>query len=80
METSRHVFDQISWFYSLFKLTYKINHYRISSHGTVEMNLSRNHEVVGLIHGLIQWVKYWHCHEMYKLQTQLEYSIAVAVM
>ena len=29
-----------------------------SSHcGAVEMNLSRNHEVVGLIPGLAQWVK-----------------------
>jgi len=29
-----------------------------SSHcGTVEMNLTRNHEVVGLIPGLAQWVK-----------------------
>ena len=29
-----------------------------SSHpGAVEMNLSRNHEVAGLIPGLAQWVK-----------------------
>ena len=26
-------------------------------HGTVEMNATRNHEVVGLIPGLAQWVK-----------------------
>ena len=25
--------------------------------GIVEMNLTRNHEVSGLIHGLAQWVK-----------------------
>ena len=28
-----------------------------SHHGSVEMNLTRNHEVVGLIPGLSQWVK-----------------------
>ena len=28
-----------------------------SSHGTAEMNLTRNHEVVDLIPGLAQWVK-----------------------
>ena len=28
-----------------------------SSHGSEETNLTRNHEVVGLIPGLAQWVK-----------------------
>ena len=28
-----------------------------SHHGTVEFNLTRNHEVAGLIPGLTQWVK-----------------------
>ena len=28
-----------------------------SRHGAVEMNLTRNHEVVGLIPGLAQWVE-----------------------
>ena len=30
---------------------------RSSHHGTVETNPTRNHEVVGLIPGLAQWVK-----------------------
>ena len=30
---------------------------RSSRHGTVEMSLTRNHEVAGLIPGLTQWVK-----------------------
>ena len=30
---------------------------RSSCHGAVEMNLTRNHEVVGLIPCLVQWVK-----------------------
>ena len=30
---------------------------RISHYGSVEMNLISNHEVAGLIPGLIQWVK-----------------------
>ena len=36
-----------------------IRTYRIGSshHGAEEMNLTRNHEVAGLIPGLAQWVK-----------------------
>ena len=30
---------------------------RCSHHGAAETNLTRNHEVVGLIPGLAQWVK-----------------------
>ena len=33
------------------------NTLRSSLHGTVETNLTRNHQVVGLIPGLSQWVK-----------------------
>ena len=28
-------------------------------------NPTRNHEVVGLIPGLVQWVKDRHCHELW---------------
>ena len=31
--------------------------FRSSYHGAVETNLTRNHEVVGLIPGIAQWVK-----------------------
>ena len=30
---------------------------RNSRHGAVEMNLTRNHEIMGSIPGLVQWVK-----------------------
>jgi len=31
--------------------------YRCSCRGTAEMNLTRNHEVLGSVPGLTQWVK-----------------------
>ena len=34
-----------------------IKKFRSSCRGTVEMNPTRTYEVVGLIHGLVQWVK-----------------------
>ena len=44
------------------------------------MILTRNHEVVGLIPGLAQWVRIRHCHELWcKLQMQLRSGIAVAL-
>ena len=47
-----------------------------SSHrGTVERNLTRNHEVVGLIPGITQWVK----DLVLPWQTSLRTSVAVAV-
>ena len=47
--------------------------------------LSRNesniHEDTGLIPGLTQWVKDWHCHELWcRLQTPLGSCIAMAVV
>ena len=38
----------------IFTLKYKSG---VSRHGTAEINPTRNHEVVGLIPGLAQWVK-----------------------
>ena len=35
-----------------------------SCHGAVEINLTRNQEVVGLISGLTQWVKIQRCCEL----------------
>ena len=46
------------------------------------MNLTRNHEVAGLIPGLVPWVKdlAWPCHKLWcRSQTQLRSHIAVAV-
>ena len=39
------------------KIDLKKNPNRSSHHGTAEINLTRNHEVAGLIPGLDQWVK-----------------------
>ena len=60
-----------------------------SHHGTVEMNLTRNHEVVGSIPGLTQWVRslaslgglrIQHCCELWcRSQTWLGFDVAVAV-
>ena len=45
-------------FSKLYEYLFKIKqNYRSSHHGTVEANLTRNHEVVGSIPGLAPWVK-----------------------
>ena len=53
--------------------------YRSSRHGAVETNLTRNHEVAGLIPDLVQWVTdlalLW-----YRSQTRLGSGVAVAVL
>ena len=43
------------WHIIVFALRTSI--WRSSRHGAVEMNLTRNHEVAGLIPGLAQWVE-----------------------
>ena len=60
----------------------KIESERIGSSclGTAEMNLTRNHDVMGLIPGLVQWIKDLGCHELWcRSQTQLRSGIAVAL-
>ena len=39
------------------ELNIKLFNNQSSHHGAVETNLTRNHEVAGLIPGLAQWVK-----------------------
>ena len=47
----------INWFQDLIKLLIKTSDTGSSRGGTAEVNPTRNHEVVGLIPGLVQWVK-----------------------
>ena len=43
-------------------------------------NPTRNYEVVGLIPGLAQWLRIWHCRELWcRLQTWLGSYVAVAL-
>ena len=43
-------------------------------------NPTRNHEVVGSIPALAQWVRIWHCRELWcRLQTRLGSHVAVAL-
>ena len=54
--------------------------YWSSRHDEVKTNLTRNHDVAGSIPDLAQWVRIWHCHELwYRSQTQLGSDVAVAV-
>ena len=51
-----------------------------SRHGTVEMNPTRNHEAVGSILHLNQWVKdRSHCELWCRSQAQLRSGVAVTV-
>ena len=49
---------------------------RSSLRGAAETNLTGNHEVVGSITGLAQWVKELWCRS----QTRLSYGVAAAVV
>ena len=60
-------------------LTIKIitDKYRSSHCGTEERNLTRNHEVVGLIPGL-SGLRVWHCHELWcRSQTWLRADLVL---
>ena len=58
----------------------KLGNFWSSCHGAVEMNPIKNHEVVGSIPGLTQWVKIWHCCELWcRSQMQLRSDVAVVV-
>ena len=63
------------------KYNTKHGHKKRSSHrGAVEMNPTRNHEVVGSIPGLVQWVGTQCCYELpCRLQMQLRSHVAVPV-
>ena len=54
---------------------------KMSSHrGAVEMNPTRNHEVVGMILAFLSGLRIWRCHELWhRSQMQLGSCIAVAV-
>ena len=50
--------QQMGYFFGIYYLTFEKMGKDGSSHlGAVETNPTRNHEVVGLIPGLTQWVK-----------------------
>ena len=60
---------------------FKKYYLRSSRHGAVETNLTRKHEVEGLILALLNGLRIRHCCELwYRLQTQLGSGIAVAVV
>ena len=64
-----------------FKLGAKKYEFQSSRRGAEETNLTRKHEFKDSIPGLAQWVKDWHCCELWcRLQMQLGFCVAVAVM
>ena len=52
-----------------------------SRHGTVELNTSRDHEVVVSIPGLASGLRIWHCRKLCcRVQTRLRSGVAVAAV
>ena len=51
------------------------------SPGSVETNLTSNHEDAGWIPGPTQWLRIWHCHELWcRSKMRLGSGVAVAVV
>ena len=47
--------------------------------GAAETNPTRNHEVLGLIPGLLKGLRVWRCRELCRPQMRLRSGVVVAV-
>ena len=75
----KYLFSSFAYF-KILSLVNNRKKYWSSCCGAEETNLKGNHEVVGSILGLAQWVKIWHCPELWCwLQMWFISGIAVVV-